>query len=88
MAVFFTTPLTLRAASTLRRKVKSEIRYVRNSNSSEIFQLPLLFARMIEIMRLKVDNTKMVHVGNDQEMAQSERNTHSKNPGGKNLIDN
>ena len=31
---------------------------------------------------------KKVQVGNDQEKAESERNPHSKNRGGKNYIDN
>ena len=31
---------------------------------------------------------KKVQVGNDQQKAQSERNSHSKNRGGKNYIDN
>ena len=31
---------------------------------------------------------KKITVGNDQEMLQSERNSHSKNRGGKNFIDN
>ena len=39
---------------------------------------------MGHIVQLQV----MVQIGNDQEKAQSERNSHSKSQGGKNLIDN
>ena len=38
---------------------------------------------------LSVHSTKYIlQAGNDQEKARSERNSHSKNRGGKNLIDN
>ena len=39
-------------------------------------------------MEIVVNSYKKVQVGNDQEKAQSERNSNTKNRGGKNQIDN
>ena len=42
------------------------------------------FIRCIGYLSFTKDRTKVKQVGNDQEMSQSERNSHSKNRGGKN----
>ena len=65
---------------------KIEIRYIFNVSSGTFFlYIPISLKTIISNISVYYIKLKNVQVGNDQENAKSERNSHSKNRGGKNL---